>query len=103
MRGQKSLEKGKQVHNQIVRAKHEQNAFLGTKLVSMYDKCGSLVDARKVFDKIPERSVFLWNAMIRACSRNDFCVDCWEKFELVVIAGLYAPGKILVKIFLVRI
>lgn len=76
----KALVEGKQVHNQIILSKHEQNALLGTKLVSMYDKCCSLVDARKVFDKIPERSIFLWNSMIRAYSRNDFFAEAFSLF-----------------------
>ena len=45
--------------------------------MSMYDKCANVVEAHRV----PERSVFLWNAMIRAYSRNDMCVEAFSMFH----------------------
>ncbi len=38
--------------------------ILGTALVNMYPKCGSLADARQVFDKMSQRNLLSWNAMI---------------------------------------
>jgi pentatricopeptide repeat protein len=35
-------------------------------LVNIYAKCGSLVDARRVFDRMPERDTFSWTVMILA-------------------------------------
>lgn len=47
-----------------------QAPFAETKLVSMYAKCGSLGEARKVFDGMQERNLFTWSAMIGALSRD---------------------------------
>eukprot|EP01018_Ginkgo_biloba_P019235 Gb_06193 [translate_table: standard] len=60
----------KRVHAHMLRSGHNQNIFLVTKLVSMYAMCDSINDARLVFDKIYDRDVVLWNAMIRGYARS---------------------------------
>ena len=59
----KAIAKGIRVHSRMVVCGIQQNAFLGTKLVTMYVKCGSLIDARLSFDKMPERNLFSWTAI----------------------------------------
>eukprot|EP00253_Pinus_taeda_P017274 PITA_17274 len=39
-------------------------------IVDMYAKCMSMKDARKVFDKMPERDVVSWNAVIAGYAQN---------------------------------
>lgn len=36
----------------------------------MYAKCGTLAEARQVFDAMPHRNLFAWSAMIGGCSRE---------------------------------
>jgi pentatricopeptide repeat protein len=40
-------------------------------LVNMYGKCGSPDDAKRVFDRVSTRDVFLWNTMIAVYSQVD--------------------------------
>ncbi|XP_057860967.1 putative pentatricopeptide repeat-containing protein At1g68930 [Cryptomeria japonica] len=47
--------------------------FFQKKIISMYVKCGSLVDVRKVFDEMTERDCFSWNVIIAAYRRHGFC------------------------------
>lgn len=58
------LEAGKQVHSHVVECGFKLDAFVGTTLVDFYVKCGSLVDARRVFEQISQRDVVCWNAII---------------------------------------
>lgn len=37
---------------------------IGNKLTDAYLKCGSIVDARKLFDELPNRFIVTWNSMI---------------------------------------
>eukprot|EP01018_Ginkgo_biloba_P020817 Gb_00206 [translate_table: standard] len=60
----------KQVHAHIFITGLHQKIVLGTKLVNMYGMCGSMENARLVFDKAHDRNVFLWNVMIRGYARN---------------------------------
>lgn len=61
----KSLTHGKQIHVHIRINGLENNEFLRTKLVHMYTSCGSLEDARGVFDGVSSKSVYTWNALLR--------------------------------------
>jgi pentatricopeptide repeat protein len=55
---------GKLVHGSVLRCGLEEDVFVGTSLIDMYGKCGEIVDARKVFDRLSERNVVSWTAMV---------------------------------------
>jgi pentatricopeptide repeat protein len=59
-----ALEEGRYVHEQIIESSDESVAFFGNSLVDMYAKCGSIADARSMFNKLLSHDVVLWNAMI---------------------------------------
>eukprot|EP01018_Ginkgo_biloba_P026298 Gb_06232 [translate_table: standard] len=59
-----ALEHGKDVHQDIIRHGFQSDVFVGSALVDMYAKCGSVENARKVFENMPKRNVVSWNAMI---------------------------------------
>ncbi|XP_024528531.1 pentatricopeptide repeat-containing protein At3g24000, mitochondrial-like [Selaginella moellendorffii] len=60
------LERGRALHSQITRAHGMdwKDTVLATALVDMYAKCGSLVEAREVFDGMKQHDVVSWTAMI---------------------------------------
>eukprot|EP01018_Ginkgo_biloba_P021054 Gb_39558 [translate_table: standard] len=59
-----ALQQGKQVHAHTMRTGYSCNVFVGNAFLTMYAKCGSVEDARRVFDKMPEQNVVSWTAMI---------------------------------------
>jgi hypothetical protein len=59
-----AYEEGKSVHEQIIRSFCEFDIFVGSSLVDMYTKCGSLEDAQRVFNIMSFQDVVTWNAMI---------------------------------------
>lgn len=64
------LTKGRIIHAFIVDTGFESQAVIGNALITMYSKCGSLDDALTVFDRMPERTVVSWNAMITAYEQH---------------------------------
>lgn len=62
--GLSMLQKGKEVHCNSIRNAFLQNAFVTTALIDMYSKCGSLRYAYEVFQKIENKTLTSWNAMI---------------------------------------
>ncbi|XP_059066769.1 pentatricopeptide repeat-containing protein At3g24000, mitochondrial [Cryptomeria japonica] len=78
----KALSEGKKIHSHI----SERHLKLATikvlqdTLVRMYDQCGSLVDAREVFDQITERDVLSWNAIIAAYRRHGYPQEALKLF-----------------------
>ncbi|XP_077215332.1 pentatricopeptide repeat-containing protein CRR2, chloroplastic-like [Tasmannia lanceolata] len=63
---QQSLSDGLIVHQHLIENGFDQDPFLATKLISMYSQFDSLCHARQVFDKISNKTIFVWNALIRA-------------------------------------
>ncbi|GAB4841647.1 hypothetical protein Ancab_022362 [Ancistrocladus abbreviatus] len=68
----KAIQQGQQIHAHLITssAQHD-SVFLSTKLVFMYGKCGLLSDAEKLFENMPHRTIFSWNAMIGAYVSNE--------------------------------
>ncbi|XP_057842696.1 pentatricopeptide repeat-containing protein At3g53360, mitochondrial [Cryptomeria japonica] len=77
----KTFTEGQQIHSQINDRGYTfaTNTFWQNRLINMYDKCGSLVDARQVFNHMNERDVFTWNMIIAGYQRNGIP---WEAFTL---------------------
>eukprot|EP01018_Ginkgo_biloba_P037432 Gb_29874 [translate_table: standard] len=65
-----SIKTLKQIHAHMLITGLEQDVYLGTKLVNSYAKCGSLKNARLVFDRIHQRNAYLWTMMIRGYAMN---------------------------------
>ncbi len=59
-----ALEEGRHAHEQIIQSGCESDAFVGSSLIDMYVKCGSMEEASRVFNKLPSRAVVCWTAMI---------------------------------------
>ncbi|XP_059067325.1 pentatricopeptide repeat-containing protein At2g13600-like isoform X2 [Cryptomeria japonica] len=70
----KALSEGKKISSHINDSGHAfaTHPLIQTKLINMFDKCGSVMDARHVFDNMCEPDVFSWNVII-AAYRNHGC------------------------------
>ncbi|KAJ7250553.1 hypothetical protein O6H91_19G018800 [Diphasiastrum complanatum] len=71
----------------------ESDLVVGTAIVTMYGKCGSLKDARKMFDKMLERNLVSWNAMIAAYTQHGYGKEALELFKQMQLEGLH-PDKV---------
>ncbi|KAI3765977.1 hypothetical protein L2E82_16024 [Cichorium intybus] len=59
-----SLEHAKQAHAGLIRHGFGLDIVANTALVDFYSKWGRIDDARNVFDKMPQKNVISWNALI---------------------------------------
>eukprot|EP01018_Ginkgo_biloba_P028363 Gb_34253 [translate_table: standard] len=76
-----ALERGKEVHESIIRNGFQSDVFVGSALVDMYVKCGGLENARTVFDKMSERDVVSWNAMISGYAQGGHVDEALKLFQ----------------------
>ncbi|WCJ36891.1 Pentatricopeptide repeat (PPR) superfamily protein [Euphorbia peplus] len=58
------FERGKRIHRSIEDTNLIDDVRIGTAIVDFFCKSGNICDAEKVFDKITDRDVVLWNAMM---------------------------------------
>lgn len=89
-----SLHLGRRVHD-YARANSElsTNVYVGTALIDMYSKCGSLMDAVKVFDEMPVRSLATWNSMITSMGVHGRGAEAIALFREMERSGL-KPDRI---------
>ncbi|KAL9246412.1 hypothetical protein vseg_019951 [Gypsophila vaccaria] len=80
-----SLQRGKEIHAQGLKADIGDDEFLATSLIDLYMKCGQPTQARTVFDKLKITPVKapLWNAMISGYGRNGDDESAFEIFNLM--------------------
>ncbi|CAA7042104.1 unnamed protein product [Microthlaspi erraticum] len=76
-----NLSLGKLVHSQVMVRELELNCRLGTALVDMYAKSGGLDYARFVFERMYERNVWTWSAMIVGLAQNGFAEEALGLFS----------------------
>lgn len=61
-----SLEIGRALHADAKRKGHGENTLLGTTLVSMYGKCGTILEVENVFCGLSMHDVVSWSAILSA-------------------------------------
>ncbi|XP_057836235.1 pentatricopeptide repeat-containing protein At2g13600 isoform X2 [Cryptomeria japonica] len=83
-----SLELGKELHSVIVKSGLERNIFIENALLIMYEKCGNVEDAFRIFTKMPERDVVSWNMMIGGYAQNGHSKAGLDLFWKMQQAGI---------------
>ncbi|CAA6663327.1 unnamed protein product [Spirodela intermedia] len=89
-----ALRLGRELHGHTLRASTgDGDPLVGNALVSMYAKCGSLKDARNMFDKMADnRDLISWNSMISGYGINGLGEEAIGVFEGMVDAGVDPDG-----------
>eukprot|EP00253_Pinus_taeda_P001236 PITA_01236 len=65
----------KQIHTHMLMNGLDQNILIGARLVTLYAKYGSIVDAGLVFDNLPNKNIFSYNTMIAGYVKNGHCEE----------------------------
>lgn len=74
---------GKQAHSVALKTGDYKDVFVGSSLLNMYCKTGLVGDARKVFDKMPERNSVSWATMISGYAVERRGAEAVELFKLL--------------------
>ncbi|KAF6161936.1 hypothetical protein GIB67_014138 [Kingdonia uniflora] len=59
-----ALEQGRQIQANAIKLEYASDQFVGTLLVDMYAKCGSIQESYKLFKRMNVRNIASWNAML---------------------------------------
>ncbi|CAM8950318.1 unnamed protein product [Rhodiola kirilowii] len=76
-----ALETGRWIHSYIESNNICFNVHVGTALVDMYCKGGSLEDARTVFDKIIKKDIVAWNSMLTGYAMHGYSKEAFNLFN----------------------
>ncbi|XP_028109078.1 pentatricopeptide repeat-containing protein At3g02330, mitochondrial [Camellia sinensis] len=79
---------GCQLHAHALKADFGSDIIVGTATLDMYAKCGSLLDARKLFNSLPNHNLQSYNAIIVGYARSDQGFEAFLIFRLLLKSGL---------------
>ncbi|XP_024544663.1 pentatricopeptide repeat-containing protein At4g18520, chloroplastic-like [Selaginella moellendorffii] len=82
-----ALEKGMAVHSQAGKDGFKLDATLANTLIDTYANCGGLVDAKRVFDRLPDRDTVSWTALILGYAENGESKVALQLFETMQQSG----------------
>ncbi|KAK7379737.1 hypothetical protein VNO78_34427 [Psophocarpus tetragonolobus] len=82
------------IHCYIVKTGMGLDSAVGTGLISLYSNCGYVRMARAIFDKISDRNIMVWSAIIRCYGTHGFAQEALELFQLLVEVGLHLDGVV---------
>ncbi len=88
-----ALEEGRSVHYQIIQSGLESDVVVGSSLVDIYAKCGSIQDSWRVFNKMPSQNVATWNAILGRCAKHGHAKEALKHSEQMSEEGVQPDGK----------
>ncbi|KAJ3688715.1 hypothetical protein LUZ61_017879 [Rhynchospora tenuis] len=88
-----SIEQGKEAHACLLQSGFGLDLVVGTALVDLYGKWGSMEDACSVFDQMPRKNVIAWNALIGGYAYHGMGCKAVEMFNRMVKEG-FIPNHV---------
>ncbi|XP_057854690.2 putative pentatricopeptide repeat-containing protein At3g49142 isoform X2 [Cryptomeria japonica] len=85
-----ALEQGIDIHQSISRSGFLLDVVVRSALIDMYAKCGSIKEARELFDTMPQRDTVSWTAMIAGYAQNGFPDEALRLFNEMPQPGVAA-------------
>ncbi|OIT06419.1 PREDICTED: pentatricopeptide repeat-containing protein At2g13600-like [Nicotiana attenuata] len=83
-----SLQQGKLIHADLIKTPFGFNNYVGTALVDMYSKCGSLGDAQASFHSIAFPNVAAWTALINGYAHHGLGSEALKCFHQMLDEGI---------------
>ncbi|CAJ1956206.1 unnamed protein product [Sphenostylis stenocarpa] len=90
--GLSALRLGQQVHGAVLVNGFSLDLANANALINMYAKCGHLVSARKVFDRMWQRNEITFSTMMMGYGMHGKCGEVFELFDKLVEAGVRPDG-----------
>ncbi|KAA8537185.1 hypothetical protein F0562_029683 [Nyssa sinensis] len=82
------LEYGRQVHGLLCKARLDTDKCTESALIDMYAKCGSIIEAGKVFSSISNHDTVSWTAIISGYAQHGFVGDALQLFRRMEQSGV---------------
>ncbi|XP_052173246.1 pentatricopeptide repeat-containing protein At3g20730 [Diospyros lotus] len=86
----KANEEGRLVHGRLITNGFHSSSYLNTQLIILYLKLGDIGTSRMVFDRMPERSVVAWTALVSGYTQNGYPEEAFVVFSAMHRAGVMA-------------
>ncbi|KAF9595404.1 hypothetical protein IFM89_000322 [Coptis chinensis] len=95
----KYLDEGKKVHSLLFKSQMRGDLVLLNNLIEMYGKCESMNEAKQVFERMLDRDLDSWHAMMNGYAANGLGDDGLHLFEEMRKLGLKLNEKTFLAVF----
>ncbi|KAJ6759518.1 REPEAT-CONTAINING PROTEIN putative-RELATED [Salix koriyanagi] len=85
---------GKQIHSHSTKFGFASDAYAQNTLMNMYSNCGCLKSARKVFDKMEDKTVVSWATMIGVHAQWDQPNEAVRLFDRLIKSENVRPNEV---------
>lgn len=79
---------GQQLHACIFKMGFGDDIFVSCALIDMYSKCGSIEDARFVFEEMPEKTIVGWNTIIAGYALHGYSEEALDMYHQMRDSGV---------------
>ncbi|XP_057767445.1 pentatricopeptide repeat-containing protein At5g50390, chloroplastic [Salvia miltiorrhiza] len=86
--GLELISPGQQLHSCALKMGATEDVFVSCALVDMYSKCGSIEDARFVFDMMPEKTTVAWNTVIAGYALHGYSEEALSMYYEMQDSGV---------------
>uniref|UniRef100_A0ACD5VW29 Uncharacterized protein n=1 Tax=Avena sativa TaxID=4498 RepID=A0ACD5VW29_AVESA len=83
-----SLERGREMHTYALRRGYLEDDFVTNALMDMYAKCGALLIARRLFDRLSNKNLISWTIMVAGYGMHGRGRDAIALFEQIRVSGI---------------
>ncbi|OVA13735.1 Pentatricopeptide repeat [Macleaya cordata] len=83
-----NLELGRWINRYVILKNFRKTVIVCNALMDMYSKCGSMNDARELFQSMPERTIVSWTTMISGSALNGEFKEALDIFSQMVDLGI---------------
>lgn len=87
------IQVGEEVHRHVIRYGYGNDGFALNALIDVYAKCGDIVKARKVFNRIMNKDLVSWNSMLSGYIRHELMFEALDIFVTMVRDG-FEPDSV---------
>ncbi|XP_010482199.1 PREDICTED: pentatricopeptide repeat-containing protein At1g03540 isoform X1 [Camelina sativa] len=89
------LKQGKEIHGKLITSGIGSNVVVESSLLDMYGKCGSVREARQVFNRMSKKNSVSWSALLGGYCQNGEHEKAIEMFGEMEEKDLYCFGTVL--------
>ena len=89
-----AIDKGLQLHADIITEGLEVASCAASTLVAMYAKCGLIMEARELFNEILHRDVVAWTAIIDGYSEHGLVDEAMSCIDQMILEGM-SPDRVM--------
>lgn len=91
----KNLKFGKVIHAHLIISNQasQDHVIQINSLINLYSKCGQLKFARHLFDRLPQRNIVSWSALMTGFLHNGFASEVLELFKTMVSVDHIRPNE----------